>query len=137
MSESTRHTRLVATQDFLTRIGRGDLGSAAHLLSEHVVYTVPGRNQLAGTFTGPQEVAAHLLKLADVTGRTFAAFKWDDWMVGEHHVAGLSTVHAHVEGRKYSGHHLTVVRFNAADKMEAITVFFEDQGAIDRFIGPS
>ncbi len=135
MSESTHHLRLVAAQELLTHIGRGDLGRAASLLSERVVYRVPGKNKLAGTFTGPQEVTAHLQKLAAETGG-IPAFKWDDWMVGEHHVAGMSTVHAQAGGRKYTGHHLTVVRFSAADKIEEITVFFEDQGAIDRFIGP-
>jgi len=136
LPDSTRHARLAIAQDLLTHIGRGDLGKAANSLSEKVVYTAHGNNALSGSYTGPEEVAAHLLRLTTMTESTFESFKWDDWLVGEHHVAGMTTVHAHAAGRKYSGHHVLLVTFNSADKIEGITVFFENQGAIDRFIGP-
>lgn len=136
MPDSSQHSRLASAQEFLSHMGRGDLGQATRLLSEHVVYRAPGSNALAGIFTGPEEVVTHLLLLASKTGGTFDAFKWEDWMVGEHHVAGLTTVHAQATGRRYRGHHLILVSFNVADQIDGITVFFEDQGAIDRFIGP-
>jgi len=136
MSDTTHLSRLAAAQEFLSHMGRGDVGAASGLLSDQVVYRSPGHNALSGVFTGPQAVVAHLMNLARKTSGTFDAFKWDDWMIGQHHVAGLTTVHAQADGRRYRGHHLILVTFNAADKIEGIAIFFEDQGAIDRFIGP-
>jgi hypothetical protein len=51
-------------------------------------------------------------------------------------VVGLSSIHARSHGRIYKGRTLTVVGFNVADEIEHLTVFFEDQNAMDRFIGP-
>jgi ketosteroid isomerase-like protein len=134
-SHRTPPTRLKTAQAFLSHMGHGDVGMAADLLAENVTYRAPGKNALAGLFTGPDEVVQHLTRLAEKTKGTFDAFKWDDWLVSELHVAGLTTVHAQFDHRRYQGHHVIIVSFNAAEKIAGITVFFEDQGAIDRFIG--
>jgi ketosteroid isomerase-like protein len=136
MPDSNHTARLAAAQQFLTHIGRGDLGQAIDLLSEQVSYRAQGNNALAGLFTGRDAVARHLQQIVERTRGTFEAFKWADWMIGEHHVAGLASVHAQSNGRIYKGRTLMLVTFNSADKIEGITVFFEDQNAIDRFIGP-
>jgi ketosteroid isomerase-like protein len=135
MPDSNLPSRLAAAQQFLTHMGRGDLGQATELLSEQVSYRAQGNNALAGLFTGRDAVARHLQQLVERTRGTFEAFKWEDWMIGEHHVAGLADVHAQSNGRTYKGRTLTLVTFNSADEIEAITVFFEDQSGIDRFIG--
>jgi len=128
--------RLATAQVFLTHIGRGDFAQAIDLLSENVTYRAQGTNALAGLFIGRDAVIRHLTDLVERTKGTFEAFKWDDWLIGEHHVAGLSSIHALSHGRSYKGRSVTVVGFNMADEIEHITVFFEDQGALDRFIGP-
>jgi ketosteroid isomerase-like protein len=134
MPDSTH--RLARAQLFLTHIGRGDFLQAIDLLSENVTYRAQGNNALAGLFTGRDAVIRHLTELVERTKGTFEAFKWEDWLIGEHHVVGLSSVHAQSHGRIYKGRSLTVLGFNVAEEIEHITVFFEDQNAIDRFIGP-
>jgi len=134
MPDSTH--RLARAQLFLTHIGRGDFLQAIDLLSENVTYRAQGNNALAGSFTGRDAVIRHLTELVERTKGTFEAFKWEDWLIGEHHVAGLSSIHAQSHGRIYKGRSLTVLGFNVAEEIEHITVFFEDQNAIDRFIGP-
>jgi len=134
--DSTHPDRLARAQQFLTHISRGDFVEAIDLLSEKVTYRAQGNNALAGLFTGRDAVIRHLTELVERTKGTFEAFKWDDWLIGEHHVVGLSSIHAKSDGRIYKGRSLTVVGFNAAGEIEHITVFFEDQGALDRFIGP-
>jgi ketosteroid isomerase-like protein len=128
--------RLTTAQQFLTHIGRGDFAQAIDLLSENVTYRAQGHNALAGLFTGRDAVTRHLTELIERTRGTFEAFKWEDWLIGEHHVAGLSSVHAQSQGRIHKGRSLTLVGFNSADEIDHITVFFEDQSALDRFIGP-
>jgi ketosteroid isomerase-like protein len=136
MPDQHRHARVVAAQEFLTHIGRGDLGRAVELLSANVTYRAQGHHAMAGTFHGPDEVARHISQFVERTRGTFETFKWEDWLVGEHNVMGLSDIHAQAEGRKYRGRTLTLVSFDSADKIDAVTVFFEDQDALNRFIGP-
>jgi ketosteroid isomerase-like protein len=136
MPDSTHRDRLASAQQFLTHISRGDFAQATDLLSEDVTYRAEGNNALAGLFTGRDAVTRHLTQLVERTRGTFEAFKWEDWLIGEHHVVGLSSIHARSHGRIYKGRTLTVVGFNVADEIEHLTVFFEDQNAMDRFIGP-
>jgi len=105
------------------------------LLSDHISYRSNGNHALAGTFTGRDEVAAHLRELFERTRGTFEAAKFEDWLVGEHHVAAVTTIHAQQHGRRYSGRQVTVLGFDTDDRIDRATVFFEDQGAMDRFMG--
>ena len=123
-------------QQYLIHTGRGDVAEAVGLLAENVAYRAQGHNALAGLFTGRDAVTRHLAQLVERTRGTFEAFKWEDWLIGENHVVGLSSIHARSDGRIYKGRTVTVLRFNAADEIDGITVFFDDQSAIDRFIGP-
>jgi len=136
MPDSTHPDRLAIAQQYLIHTGRGDVTEAVSLLAENVAYRAQGHNALAGLFTGRDEVTRHLAQLVERTSGTFEAFKWEDWLIGENHVVGLSSIHAQSDGRIYKGRTVTVLRFNAADQIEGITVFFDDQSAIDRFIGP-
>jgi ketosteroid isomerase-like protein len=136
MPDSTHPDRLDRAQLFLSHIGRGDFVQAIDLLSENVTYRAQGNNALAGLFNGRDAVIRHLNELVERTRGTFEAFKWDDWLIGQHHVAGLSSIHARSHGRIYKGRSCTVLGFTMADEIDHLTVFFEDQDAIDRFIGP-
>jgi hypothetical protein len=41
------------------------------------------------------------------------------------------------DGRRFSGRDLFLVRFDEADKIDAITVFAEDEASALRFFGPA
>jgi ketosteroid isomerase-like protein len=135
MPDSIPNARLAITQELLLHLGRGDPQEAVKSLSENVVYRAEGTNALAGVFTGRDAVVRHLLALVERTRGTFETFKWEDWLVGEHHVVGLGSIHMQADGRIYRGRSLTLVSFTVVDEIDGITVFFEDPGGVDRFVG--
>jgi ketosteroid isomerase-like protein len=136
MPDSNHHSRVAAAQEFLAHIGRGELGHAIELLAPDVTYCAQGHHAMGGLARGPDEVARHLEQFVERTRGTYEVFKWEDWMVGEFHVVGLADIHAQADGRIYRGRSVTLIRFNSAEKIDAVTVFFENQDALDRFIGP-
>jgi len=137
MTESEHPTRLELAQRFVMHIGRRDLDDAIELLSARVRYRVRGTHALAGEFSGPEAVRTHLVNLSDRTLGTFETTKWEDWLVGEDHVAALAVIQMSADGRLYSGRHLFLVKFDVADMIVGITVFFEDESSAFRFFGPA
>jgi len=135
MPEGTQPTRLAIAQQFMAHIGHRDVDHGIELLSPNATSRIPGSHALAGTFSGRDEIMRHLINLYERTGGTFDAYKWEDWMLGEHHVAVLASVHFNTKGQMYEGRHLLLVRFDIDDKVEEIAVFFEDQRSVERFLG--
>jgi hypothetical protein len=103
------------------------------MLSPNVVCTVPGQSKLSGVFHGPDEVRRHLVTLVELSGGTFEALKWMDWMVGETHMTALQYAQAQREARIYRGFHLYLLESDSDDLLSDIKIFFEDQSAADRF----
>ncbi len=135
MPDGAQPTRMAIAQQFLVLVGHRDVDQGIELLSPNAKYHVPGVHALAGTFSGRDEIMRHLMNLFDRTGGTFDAFKWQDWMLGEQHVAALAHVHINAKGQMYKARHLFLVRFDGHDKIDEITVFFEDQRSAERFLG--
>ena len=101
-----------------------------------MTYRAQGNNALSGLFIGRDAVARHVQQLVERTKGPFEAFKWDDWLVGRILSGRPGVVHAQSTGRSTRVVRVTVVAFNVADEIDAITVFFEDPAGMDRFIGP-
>jgi ketosteroid isomerase-like protein len=135
MSTSAHPSRLEAAQHFVMHIGHRDAQQAMELLSPHVVYRVQGQHPLAGVFSGREEVTTHLLRLYERTAGTFDTLKWEDWMIGEEHVAALASIRIQVASRMYTGRHLFLVSFDIDDKISEVIVFFEDERAAERIFG--
>jgi|SRR5436309_15602875 len=51
--------------------GTGDMATLDELFADDIIWHVPGRNQLSGTYRGKQEVFGNFVKLAELTGGTF------------------------------------------------------------------
>ena len=128
-------SRLNVAYQLAAHLGQRDFDKVVDLLSQDVTYRVGGNHTLAGTFRGPVQVVAHVRQLVERTGDTYDAFKWDDWLVGAHHVAGLVRIHAHGHAAVYSGKLVVLFGFDPADKVCEITVLFEDAGGAERFFG--
>jgi len=126
-------SRLEAAQGFAMHIGHRDLDQAMALLSPAVTYQVSGDHPLAGVFSGSEAVARHLCDLVERTLGTFEAVKWEDWLVGEHHVAAWADIQLRIQARRFAGRVLFLMRFDLSDKIDEIIVFFEDQRAAERF----
>ena len=136
MSEPTNPTRLEAAQRFVMHIGHRDLDQAIGLLSPVVTYRVAGVSTLSRVFSGGAEVAGHLCDLVERTKGTFEAIKWEDWMVGEHHVAAWADIQMQMERREFAGRIMFLLGFDVADKIDEIIVLPEDPHAVERFFGP-
>jgi hypothetical protein len=133
MAERAGTNRLATAQRFLLNIGHPNIEQAIGALTPQVTYRVPGRHGLAGTIVGRDEVARHLSDLVDQTLGTFDAVKWDDWLIGEHYVAGLAQIHVQRNGRLFSGRVVYTVKFNSADLIEAVEIFVEDERSFSDF----
>ncbi len=126
-------SRIEITQQFLAHIGHGDLDQSARLLSPDATYRVMGSHPLAGVFSGKEAICQHLVQLYERTKGTFDTVKWEDWMLGENHVAALASIRVQSRGKIYKGRNLFVVRFNSEDKISEVNIFFEDAEAAERF----
>jgi ketosteroid isomerase-like protein len=135
MADGTRPTRMAIAQEFLMHVGRPPVDRDMELLAPHVTYRVPGNHALAGVFSGREAIVGHLGALFDRTGGSLDTVKWEDWMVGEQHVAALADVHIQVQGKRYKSRHVFLVAFDSDDKIVEIVVFFEDEHSAERFIG--
>jgi ketosteroid isomerase-like protein len=126
---------MAIAQQFLMHVGRSPADRDMELLSPHVTYRVPGTHALAGVFSGREAIVGHLAALFERTDGSLDTFKWEDWLVGEQHVAALADVHIHMQGKRYKSRHLFLVGFDTDDKIVEIVVFFEDEHSAERFIG--
>ncbi len=75
-----------------------DMATLNELFADDIVWHAPGRNQLAGTYRGKNEVFANFVKVAELTGGTF---KLDIHTVlaDDEHVAVLARVTGEREGK--------------------------------------
>jgi ketosteroid isomerase-like protein len=133
MTLETPSSRLQAAHLLAAHLGHSDFEKFTDLLSQNVTYRVGGNHALAGTFHGPDEVVAHMRHLVDSTRDTFDAIKWEDWLVGDPHVAALVRIHARGRGALYEGRLVILFGFDPANKVSEITVFFEDASGAERF----
>jgi ketosteroid isomerase-like protein len=133
MTSAPPPSRLRVAQQLAAHLGHLDFDNFIDLLSEEVTYRVGGNHALAGTFRGPDEVIGHVRQLVDRTGNTYDAFKWEDWLVGDNHVAALVRIHAHGHTAIYAGRLVLLFGFDPTDRISEITVFFEDAMGAERF----
>ena len=115
-------------------MGKRDVSEAIELVSPTVRYQVLGDHSLAGVFVGRQAVTEHLMTLVERTAETFAALRYEDWMVGDQHVAALVSVHVQTPGKIFEGRILVLAKFDVeVDLIDELTVFFENERAVRRF----
>lgn len=124
-----------SARSFVTSLGSGTTDGALALLAPEVVYRVLGHHALSGAFSGREAAAKHLEAIFTQTDGRFDPTKFDDWMLGLRHVSVLVDVHAEVGGAAQRLRHLILMRFNAEDLIEEVTVFFSDPDVAERLYG--
>jgi ketosteroid isomerase-like protein len=122
-----------AAQEFARRMGHRDIEQAMQYLSPTVVYRVPGQHSLAGSFHGVDAVRAHLLDFAERIGGTLNAYKFEDWLVSENSVAVVVDAHLQGHGATLNERNIFLFRFDGLDRISEISVFFQNQDALERF----
>jgi hypothetical protein len=133
MTDTAPPSRLQVAQRLAAHLGHRDFDRFSGLLSHEVTYRVAGNHAFAGTFHGPDEVVAHVRHIVDQTNNTYDAFKWEDWLVGDQHVAALVRIRVQEHGSLYVGRLVLLFGFNPANEVTEISVYFEDAGGADRF----
>ena len=114
-------------------VGHRDQDQVKELLSPLATYRVAGGRSSLGVFSGHERVAEHLCDLVEKTKGTYEAVKWEDWMVGEHHVAAWGDIQAESRGRRFAGRVLFLLRFNLDDMIDEVIVFPEDPASAEQF----
>jgi hypothetical protein len=103
------------------------------LLSPSATYHVSGMHALSGTFPLPKTYSVTFATFAARAKGTVEATKWDDWLVGDYHLACIGRLHMQADEQIYEGRHMFFFTFDTNDKIDAITVFYEDPAAAMRF----
>jgi ketosteroid isomerase-like protein len=92
----------------------GPSGPLAALLAPAITWTVPGRNPIAGTYHGVDEVLGYFARRRDIAGRTFQLTR-RDVLVGEgDNIAALTDGSATIGGAAH--HWSTVGLYRAVDE---------------------
>lgn len=76
---------------------RGDIDAYLDLLSEDVVFHIPGRSRIAGEYRGKDEVRRHFQEIRTLSGGTFRT-EIHEVLAGEEHVVGLVRGQAERDG---------------------------------------
>ena len=128
MGDPTGATRLHVVELFLNELGHEITPERLELLvAPNVVYRVPGHHKLSGSFSGLDEVAAYLSRLAGLAHGTFDLLQWEDRMVGDNYVAVLGRIQIQVGGRISRDRTVFVFDFDDRQRIRSIEVFLEDQ----------
>jgi ketosteroid isomerase-like protein len=109
-----------------------DAGTIESLLTDDVVYHFPGRNPLAGSFRGRDQVMGFFRRFPTVLdGPPSIAFH--DVLSSEAHGADLATFTASRGGREHTWRAIRIYHLSD-DRIAEIFVTIDDQAAFDAFM---
>jgi hypothetical protein len=111
----------------------GDTETLNGLFADDIVWHITGRSQLAGVYSGKEEVFGFFVKLMELSGGT-VRLEVHDLLANDEHGVALVTGSASREGSDFSGQ--DVHTFHFADGM--VTEFWDsplDQYGADEFWG--
>ena len=133
MSGDLDDSRVRAVLSYQRQVAAGDIDSARSVFWPDVVYTVPGRSQLAGVHRGPDEVMGYFRRLFALTDNTYAVSRMH-WTTSPHRVALMTHNHAARGGSSLTWDELIVFTFVDGLK-KSITHFSGDQYGVDALLG--
>jgi uncharacterized protein len=79
---------LAVVQTAYEAFGRGDIPGVLETFAPDIQWHIPGRNPLAGTYKGHEEVVGFFTQLMERSGGTFN-LEVNDWLASDHHVVVL------------------------------------------------
>jgi ketosteroid isomerase-like protein len=110
---------------------KGDMQTLGELFAEDVVWNIPGKNPLAGTRKGQQEVFEQFGQIAEMTGGNFG-IEIHDILANDEHTVALVTTKGSRDGKSIEDHQVHV--FHIRDgKVTEYWGHPTDQYAIDEF----
>ena len=106
----SEHPDVVVVRESYNALANGDLDHLSDaLLTDDVVFHVPGRGALSGEYRGKDEVVNYLTKLGEKTGNTFG-YEPDSFLAGDGKVAALIRVRSERGDRRMEDHGVQVFR---------------------------
>lgn len=134
--EPVLRSRVASVQSFINAAVTQRLDIVEPLMTEDVVYHVPGRHALAGTFRGRADVLAHLQRMWDLPEFGFDPLRYEDWLISEDRVLLMLQTHLQVGGRVREGRRYFLCHFVGEAIDEMVQFEGDDQALIDVFVGP-
>ena len=129
-------TNIDNTRKGYKAFAEGDLATMTELIAPDCVWHVGGRSQLAGDYTGHDEIFGYFGKLMELTDGTFAV-KLEDVgeLEGTGMVVSLVTTSGTRNGQTISTRMMELGRSNDAGQIAECWWFPEDAYAGDEFFG--
>jgi YbgC/YbaW family acyl-CoA thioester hydrolase len=124
--------RLHAAQAELYR--GGDDSPLRAVLAADIVWHVPGRSPIAGTYRGADEVIGYMSRRRDLAAGTFEMHP-RELLVGDRHVASITEGTADIGGHEHSWMTVGLYRIEASRIAECVLLPF-DQAAFDTIWNP-
>ena len=121
----------IATSYFQA-VASGDRAALAELFAEDIVYRFPGRSSFAANYEGRDAVLAYLDRLREMTGSSLGV-EILDVMTSEKRAVGFVRATATRHGSEFSWQLLAVI-VPRNDKIEEISLFYDDQYGVDEFL---
>jgi ketosteroid isomerase-like protein len=109
----------------------GPAGPLRELLTEDVVWTVPGENAIAGRYAGIDSVMAYFARRRDHAGRTFRIHPGEVLTGAGDHVAVLTDGTAVIDGAEHRWSTVGLYRFRG-ERLAACWLLPLDPAAFDR-----
>ena len=126
------HSNEQLVRTFLDAQQRGNAALLTNLLSDDIVWHVPGRNLLSRDYTGKTEVFGFFGRARELSGGT-VRIEPIEILAGDQHAVALVRVHAEREGRKLDGE-LQAFTFRIdGGKIAEFWFLVEDRYAVDAF----
>jgi uncharacterized protein len=127
----TEHPNASVLRRAYEAFARRDVATLGELFADNVVWHVPGRSALSGTFRGQDEVFAYFRGLREMSGGTFKA-ESRALMASDEYAVSLERLTGERDGKTLDIELALVVRVRDGQIAEARD-FFSDPNAWDEF----
>lgn len=114
-------------------VGRADIAAFTAVLDPDVQWTVPGRHELAGTFTGVPALLTHLAEVAQRTGGQVKV-EVDEILEGERHTLAVVDVEMAVDGQTVHDRQVHLFELDA-ERITSVREFHGDEKSFDDLFG--
>jgi ketosteroid isomerase-like protein len=128
----TEHPHITVASSFYDALAKGDLDDLRdRLLTDDVVFHVPGRGPMARDYRGKDEVLAYLHKLSQSTTGTLR-LEPEDYLVGDDSVAVVLRISGERDGRSLNDHGLQLFRVTGG-RISERSSYPHDPYSVDEF----
>jgi uncharacterized protein len=125
--------KVQAIMAYQMNVAAGNTDAARTVFHPDVVYVVPGKSRLAGTYKGPDAVMGYFGQLMTLTQGTYDISAMH-WMVSDDHVSLFTTNHAIKDGKALTWTETIIFAFKDGRKTR-IDLLSGDQYGVDALFG--